>query len=594
VAAEAQQAAAAASELQQPMMEVEPQQAAAVTTATTVVVIAAPPTSPAPAVAGSLRAAVVEIPDDDDILPPCWDQWASAPASAPEASAGALLARGDVGATLGCPADGAGASSSPAGPAARLEEGREDADAPPAHFIEAQAEQGLWQELRDHGASLNRALNEALRIHRGPAWRVFQVSWVSWGFKIPSLTFICVRAFFGARSSRLACWWLELDSRARERYDALDRLDADLQWYRGQNEALDALVEALRPLDRWLAYRAEALLDLPPEQGAQAAEGASVVERVRTALLERDDALCRAREDLEGARSLSSTWEAEVSTVRIQLQQGRVALEETEGLKTALVDKAAALTTAEEQLRQDRAARQEAEGQLQRERAALVEARAALEQGHVAREEALGQLHLERAALEEARATLKKQEEEVSRLNGELVQISISHEDQRQSLEEQEASYLKLQREAEETRQSLEVEKKQVKDKFAFARLSLIDSFFWDPLPTSSLFMAFRPADCSGARDHPGRDCERGLQLLGTGVGGAAGRRPRDLPGGRGRRSASWELAGESLACPLRTCLEADAPRPSSGRPEGPRRSGVPLPGGLRGRGVGLRRPGRR
>jgi hypothetical protein len=49
----------------------------------------------------------------------------------------------------------------------------ERAGAPPAHFVEAQAEQELWQELRDHGASLNRALNEALRIHCGLAWRVF-------------------------------------------------------------------------------------------------------------------------------------------------------------------------------------------------------------------------------------------------------------------------------------------------------------------------------------------------------------------------------------------------------------------------------------
>jgi hypothetical protein len=95
----------------------------------------------------------------------------------------------------------------------------------------------------------------------------------------------------------------------------------------------------------------------------------------------------------------------------------------------------------------------------------------------MAREEALGQLRWERAALKEAWATLKKQEEEVSRLNGELVQISIAHEDQRQSLEEQEASYLKLQREAEETRQSLEVEKKQVEGKFAFVRFSFVDSF---------------------------------------------------------------------------------------------------------------------
>jgi hypothetical protein len=78
------------------------------------------------------------------------------------------------GATLGCPVDGAGTSSSRAalptsgGPAAHPEQERERAGAPPAHFIEAQAEQELWQELRDHGASLNQALNEVLRIHSGP------------------------------------------------------------------------------------------------------------------------------------------------------------------------------------------------------------------------------------------------------------------------------------------------------------------------------------------------------------------------------------------------------------------------------------------
>jgi hypothetical protein len=32
------------------------------------------------------------------------------------------------------------------------------------------------EELRDHGASLNLALNEALWIHSGPAWRAFHVS----------------------------------------------------------------------------------------------------------------------------------------------------------------------------------------------------------------------------------------------------------------------------------------------------------------------------------------------------------------------------------------------------------------------------------
>jgi hypothetical protein len=174
-----------------------------------------------------------------------------------------------------------------------------------------------------------------------------------------------VRVFPDARSSCLACWRQELERRARERYNTLDRLDADLNWYRGQYEALDALVEALRSPDRWLAYRTEALLELPLEQGAQAAGGASVVERVRTALVEWDDALRRVREDLDGAHSVAAAWEAEVVTDRAQLQRGRAALVETEGLKTALADKAAVLTAAEEQLRQERAARQGAEGQLQ-------------------------------------------------------------------------------------------------------------------------------------------------------------------------------------------------------------------------------------
>jgi hypothetical protein len=52
--------------------------------------------------------------------------------------------------------------------------GEERVDETPA-FADAQEEQQLWEELRDHGASLNRALNEALRIHSGPAWHVFQV-----------------------------------------------------------------------------------------------------------------------------------------------------------------------------------------------------------------------------------------------------------------------------------------------------------------------------------------------------------------------------------------------------------------------------------
>jgi hypothetical protein len=66
---------------------------------------------------------------------------------------------------------GAEASSSHAGHSAQVEGVVDD---PPA-FADAQEEQELWGELRSHGATLDRALNEALRVHGGPAWRVFQV-----------------------------------------------------------------------------------------------------------------------------------------------------------------------------------------------------------------------------------------------------------------------------------------------------------------------------------------------------------------------------------------------------------------------------------
>jgi hypothetical protein len=74
-------------------------------------------------------------------------------------------------------------------------------------------------------------------------------------------------------------------------------------------------------------YRAEALLDQPLEQDAQAAGDASAVEKVRTPLVERDDALRRAREDPAGARSVAAEWEAEVASARAQLQQDHATLE---------------------------------------------------------------------------------------------------------------------------------------------------------------------------------------------------------------------------------------------------------------------------
>jgi hypothetical protein len=165
---------------------------AAMTTAVTV-----PSIPPAPTPVSGSQAVVVEIPDNDT-PPPGWDQWGNLPTPAPEPLTGVLVMRHDGGVVSGRPADGAEASSSRAvlpaldGAAARPEQEREHADASPAHFASAHAEQALWQEFRDHGASLNRALNEALQMHGGPAWRIFQVSDFSPGFMVFCLYFFRV------------------------------------------------------------------------------------------------------------------------------------------------------------------------------------------------------------------------------------------------------------------------------------------------------------------------------------------------------------------------------------------------------------------
>jgi hypothetical protein len=64
-----------------------------------------------------------------------------------------------------------------------------------------------------------------------------------------------------------------LEIRARERYGALDQMSSELRWLQEQRDALDALVEALRMNDGWLAYRAEALQDQLLELEGQSTEG---------------------------------------------------------------------------------------------------------------------------------------------------------------------------------------------------------------------------------------------------------------------------------------------------------------------------------
>jgi hypothetical protein len=90
----------------------------------------------------------------------------------------------------GRPTHGVVASSSRAALRTTMCQEQERVSTPPAHFSEAQAEQALWQEFRDHDSSLNRALNEALQIHGGPAWRIFQVHSFSLDFVVFSLSFL--------------------------------------------------------------------------------------------------------------------------------------------------------------------------------------------------------------------------------------------------------------------------------------------------------------------------------------------------------------------------------------------------------------------
>jgi chromosome segregation ATPase len=216
-----------------------------------------------------------------------------------------------------------------------------------------------------------------------------------------SLILSFLRLFLAARHLLVfVCWRQELEHHARDRYGALDQMNAELCQLREQRHALDALAEALRIQDGWLSYRAEALRHQLLEPEGQATARPSAIERIRAALIDRDEALQQARGDLEKVRTVATDWEAEVASVWAQNREVRTWLleaqsqqsrteerareaeqkaKEADELKAALAAKVVAVVAAQEQLRQERAARQEAEGQLQQERAALADARSALE-----------------------------------------------------------------------------------------------------------------------------------------------------------------------------------------------------------------------
>jgi chromosome segregation ATPase len=205
----------------------------------------------------------------------------------------------------------------------------------------------------------------------------------------------------------------------------------------------------------------------------------STLERVCTALIDRDEALRQARADLEKMRTLAANWEAEVAGGRsdnrvlrsslqgAQAQQSQAeerarALErkakEADDLKAALDAKVAALAAAEDQLLQERTACQGAEGRLQQEQAALADARSVLEQ--------------ERVAREAAQKSLEDRNTEFSKLEGELMVLGINSASQELALQEQGETIKGLEQAVEAGRRALEVERKQVEGK------SLFDSCF--------------------------------------------------------------------------------------------------------------------
>jgi hypothetical protein len=131
-------------------------------------------------------------------------------------------------------------------------------------------------------------------------------------------------------------------------------------------------VEALRTDNEWLEYRLQIVRDELLNQGTQAAADASVVDKVTSVLLEQDEALWKAREDLAAMQAVAAEWETELASVHAQLQQDRATLEgarswqnqaeekakEAEQLRADLADKVSLLAAMEEQLQQEQNARQ--------------------------------------------------------------------------------------------------------------------------------------------------------------------------------------------------------------------------------------------
>jgi chromosome segregation ATPase len=280
-------------------------------------------------------------------------------------------------------------------------------------------------------------------------------------------------------------------------------VNAELHQLRDRCGAFDVLADALRTPDNWLSYWAMALRDQLHESARQDPTHPSSLERVCTALSDRDEALRQARSDLEKMRTLAANWEAEVAGVRNENRGLRLSLEgaqaqqrqaeeqaraleqrakEADDLKAALDAKVAALAVSEDQLLWERTACQGAEGRLQQEQAALSDARSALER--------------ERVAREAAQKSLEDRNTEFSKLEGELMVLCINSASKELALREQGETIKGLEQAVEAGRRALEVERKQVEGK------SLFDSCFAGFLlegshPFSDFFFAGQLQACA-------------------------------------------------------------------------------------------------
>jgi hypothetical protein len=111
-------------------------------------------------------------------------------------------------------------------------------------------------------------------------------------------------------------------------------LSSDLDWYRGQHEALEAFVEALQTDNGWLEYQLQAVQDALLDQRALTAEGTTAVDRVKILLLEKEGSLAMANDELQKAHATlaeaqTTVVEKETALVAVQTQllQDRTILE---------------------------------------------------------------------------------------------------------------------------------------------------------------------------------------------------------------------------------------------------------------------------